>query len=192
MALRTTKLMWYGRKVSDAYMLQMFKGVEGAGRYLEEYIKHSFDTSKSGSQYAKPGSGHKTKAGGIARTKYTASAVGETPAIVTGKLRASITHKTIPWKLKTTVSKVGVIGTKASEQVVDPETGRSRNITYGAVGAILELGLGSLKGPHPFLRPALDKNRMVIFNIIIKGMRGGEIASNMTGLGFWKADVGVR
>ena len=177
--LRTTKLMWYGRKVTEGFRRQIYVGVEGAGKYLEEFIKHSFGTSKSGQVYRKPGF----------KVKYTASATGEVPAVVSGKLRASISHKTLGTK-NTATCKIGIIGTRASEPVVDAE-GNGKGTTLGAIGSILELGLGSLKGPHPFLRPALDKNRVILKKIITGGMAGMQIAQE-SGIGFWEKDVEIR
>jgi len=176
-------LKWNGRRVSEAYKQQMFVGIKGAAKYLTEYIKRSFATSKSGKLYTKSVSGTQPKMGSgkSARRRYRASAKDETPAVVSGKLRAAVTYQLdVPGKLAVS-AKVGVIGAKAAEKHDD----KKGATTTGNVALILELGLGNLSGPHPFIRPAFDANRAVIKKIIVGSMSGLAIAKKGGGkLGF--------
>jgi len=166
-------LRWYGAQMSVTYRDMMFAGVQGGARYLTEAIKRRFDTPKSGRKYVKPSGGKQPSPGSGKgrRGYYTASAKGESPAIPTGKLRASVTYKLNAPKALATEALIGVIGAKAAEKHDD----KKGATTTGNVALILELGLGKLSGPHPFIRPALDANRAVLKGIILNGMKGGAI-----------------
>ena len=165
----TPGLHWYGHKVSTAFQNGMFVGIDGAAKYLQEYIKRAFSSPKTGRWYIKAASGRQAKAGKgrSKRQYYRASAVNETPAVVTGQLRASIKRKMFIGRMAVTAF-IGIMGDDG---------------TKTPYGKILELGMGNLTGPHPFLRPALYINKEVLKTIIARGMKGRQIATMAGTLG---------
>ena len=171
-AKTTPGLHWYGHKVSTAFQNGMFVGIDGAARYLRDYIKRSFSTPKTGKWYVKPISGKQPKPGKGKgkRQYYQASKAGETPAVPTGDLRGSIRKKVfkgVPGPYNITAW-IGIFGDATAT---------------APYGRTLELGRGRLKGPHPFLRPALVINLAVLKKIIVQGMKGRQIATMAGTLG---------
>jgi len=88
---------------------------------------------------------------------HTPSAPGEPPAVVTGKLRASITKKV----------KKGIMG--ATSEVFIGIRGGSEPDSKN-YGAFLEFGTKNMI-QRPFLRPALRKNIREITNFIKNGVK---------------------
>ena len=89
-------------------------------------------------------------------TPHTPSRPGEPPAVMTGKLRASITHEVRKGIGGDIEARIGIKGgTK-------PDT---KNY-----GFYLEFGYGTPK--RPYLRPALNKNLRTIANFITRAVKG--------------------
>ncbi len=126
--------------------------------------KRSMSTQKSGESYKV------SKTGAL----HVASRAGEAPAVLTGRLRASLTHRVsgktfIPYPYKFS-GKGGHPGGAGVTKLTDPKE-RGVMMTTAHIGTDVEyaekLEKGSRKiAARPFLLPALEKSRNKIVEIL--------------------------
>jgi len=173
-----TRVNWYGPQVKSALDQKIARRLTLAAYAVEGEIKRSmYNEPKTGKMYQKPN----TKAW------YQASAPGEAPAVRTGMLARSISHKP---PFKTGLAKwhcyVGTFGKKSGASGLDTgavtswsgvsvpgglfagvTSGSSTDVSgaSGVEGAkyplYLELGTQYM-APRPYLRRGLDKSKKKI------------------------------
>jgi HK97 gp10 family phage protein len=123
-------LKWYGTEVYNKIHAEQKKRVLRAAIFLESYIRKSM----------KKGTGNVYM---VAGKPHHASAEGEPPAVLTGRLRDSITHE-IEEQLWDIIGRVGT------------------NVEYARY---LELGTKKM-APRPYLRRAIEENRKELIDML--------------------------
>lgn len=125
-------LKWYGNRCSGLIERHMRSNLERAGAKLEADIKRRFGP------------------------KGTHAGPGEIPHVQSGTLKRAVAHKVEKPAARSPVCKVGIM--KATTPASEAEA-----LVYALP---LEIGYvgrdGGKKGPYPYLRPGLDRNRAMI------------------------------
>ena len=138
---RITK--WYGKQVFDKATDFNIRAMHKAALLVERDVKMSFQKSATGRAYKRGDKVHR------------ASLAGQTPAVDTGVLRASIASD-----VKVSMGMVtGKVGSDIG--IIAAQAPAGTDVEYGVY---LELGTSTMAA-RPFLRPALIKNRSKINDI---------------------------
>jgi hypothetical protein len=131
-------------KIADCTAVGIRNAFGIIGNNLVNRSRVLIDRPKTGRTYPVPyGFGIKTK---LSYTTYRASAPGEAPAVLTGRLRKSISYE---MRGKFSME----FGSKEDSSVISFGT-KMKNTSLAIYAPALELGADNLK-PRPFLTPAV-------------------------------------